>query len=320
MHIFNTSFDKVYVINMAKDVKRMTKMKQLMDKERCNFERIEAVNGKEVSKEDREKYVSRACGVLCTDSIIGCALSHYFIWKRVLEEGLDSVLVLEDDVFFVDDYKTIFANAMRQLPDDWDVFYLGCHGLCNKDKSYKNPFISVFHLVKNSQVDKFVSKNVFIPEFPLATHAYAISASGCKKLLEAMSKVAYHVDVMMAFQHKLLNVYACNPNIAYQLSEDSSISNKGFPKMFNTMLAKYKDEKNFTYDYFFCLPIMKYVNFWTLLFTIAGILGYYNKYIAFSVLALLMVELDVSNPYYVAAVFGFITSYVLMYVYRNRRN
>lgn len=321
MHTFNRVYDKVFVINMEKDVKRMSQIGTLFKKDNISFERTEAVNGKTLSQDDKNAFVSKVCHSICTDSMIGCALSHYNIWKRVVKEGLKSVLVFEDDVYFMDNYEEIFNKAITELPEDWDIFYLGCIGMCDKNKDYKNPFMYTMELFKNKETNKLKSENIFIPEFPLATHAYAISLEGCKKLLKKIEKVSYHIDFLMARQHKHMNVFACHPNIAYQLSDDSSISASGFPNLINRWLSKYKDEKNFKYDYFMTVPLIKYINNWTIVFFILGILSAQYKYVLYGTLLLLLIECDVSNTYYCMSIYVFLIPFFYLsqrkYIYNN---
>uniref|UniRef100_T1I615 Glycosyl transferase family 25 domain-containing protein n=1 Tax=Rhodnius prolixus TaxID=13249 RepID=T1I615_RHOPR len=59
---------------------------------------------------------------------IGCFLSHYNIWKEVVDKEYDIVMVLEDDVRF----EPFFNQKMHSLLDEmkrlsfkWDLVYLG---------------------------------------------------------------------------------------------------------------------------------------------------------------------------------------------------
>jgi GR25 family glycosyltransferase involved in LPS biosynthesis len=50
----------------------------------------------------------------------GCAISHYNVWNKILEDGVERALILEDD------FKSIKPISGLQYPDvDWDVAYLG---------------------------------------------------------------------------------------------------------------------------------------------------------------------------------------------------
>lgn len=48
-------------------------------------------------------------------------LSHMALWQMAYGKGLDSILILEDDVQFTSDFKEEFLNFYNDLPKDWDI-------------------------------------------------------------------------------------------------------------------------------------------------------------------------------------------------------
>ena len=65
--------------------------------------------------------VERFPGIVKKNGKDGCRESHYAILKRNKEFPL---LIMEDDVQFLVSWNDIF-KAMKQLPDNWDLLYLG---------------------------------------------------------------------------------------------------------------------------------------------------------------------------------------------------
>ena len=55
----------------------------------------------------------------------GCMASHIGVWKMARERGWRNVLVVEDDCDFVPGVADLFANQILQVPEDWDLLYLG---------------------------------------------------------------------------------------------------------------------------------------------------------------------------------------------------
>lgn len=57
---------------------------------------------------------------------IGCFLSHYNIWKKIVEQDQELVLVLEDDIrfepYFLDAAKKVINEANSLIPD-YDLMY-----------------------------------------------------------------------------------------------------------------------------------------------------------------------------------------------------
>ena len=80
---------------------------------------------------------------------------------KCLELGAN--LIFEDDIFFIDGAREIFEKAVQQLPDDWDMVYLG--------GNVEYPL-------------KRVSKNLFKCEYTWGTNAILYSEKGRKKVLE----------------------------------------------------------------------------------------------------------------------------------------
>lgn len=55
---------------------------------------------------------------------IGCFLSHYFIWKDVVEKGYSEVVVFEDDLRFEPYFRAKLAHIMKTVKmtvPDWDL-------------------------------------------------------------------------------------------------------------------------------------------------------------------------------------------------------
>jgi GR25 family glycosyltransferase involved in LPS biosynthesis len=294
---------------MAKDIKRMNAMALLLDGEGIEYERRAAIDGKQ--RDNYRADISDKCKVICTDGMVGCGLSHLYLWRHVVENKLERVLVFEDDVQLVNGYKDIFKRAIKQLPIDWDILYFGCHGLCDKKREYGNPFMRVFHIFKKGSTD-LDKENIFVPEYPLATHAYGVSYEGCKKLIRYIEKVGYHIDVCIARNQARLKIYACYPNIAYQNGDDSTMADKSFPVTLNRVLSQVRDDKNFGYDYFLTAPVSRGINLWTIIFLVLGMIGKMNVYVRNGVLLLFLIELKLNNVYYLMSVVMFTIGYKLL--------
>lgn len=55
----------------------------------------------------------------------GCFQSHVAMWQRARDDRLDNVLILEDDVFWVDRFASRLEQSLTHVPDDWHQVYLG---------------------------------------------------------------------------------------------------------------------------------------------------------------------------------------------------
>ena len=55
----------------------------------------------------------------------GCLRSHHRVWEDALNDGLDSVLVLEDDAVCAAHFPRRLQTFLTHVPDDWGQLYLG---------------------------------------------------------------------------------------------------------------------------------------------------------------------------------------------------
>lgn len=56
-----------------------------------------------------------------------CFQSHRRAIEDAVNDGLESILILEDDATFVDDFSTKAIQFVESLPDDWQFAWLGGH-------------------------------------------------------------------------------------------------------------------------------------------------------------------------------------------------
>lgn len=134
---------------------------------------------------------------------IGCALSHYGVWTLIKSRGYKSALILEEDVMAD---RSITNDDIQNVPDDWDMLYLG-----------RNP------LEDDREV---VNDNVVVPGASYNTHAYAVSNTGVEKILQQNLQYAimpvdeFLIATYVNHPREDLNKYIWKDNIAYALSSD----------------------------------------------------------------------------------------------------
>ncbi|XP_050993353.1 procollagen galactosyltransferase 2 [Labeo rohita] len=174
------AFNQVYLINLKRREDRRDRMLRSLDVLGIDVTLTDAVDGKTLNSTQlralgiemlpgyKDPYSDR----VLTKGEIGCFLSHYNIWKKVVELQQQQVLVLEDDVRFEPNFKsrlnTIMEDA-RQSGLQWDLIYVG-----RKRLQIKHPE----HWVEGV-------KNLVIPDYSYWTLGYALSLQGAKTLLGA---------------------------------------------------------------------------------------------------------------------------------------
>jgi len=175
--------DNVYIINMEKDTERLNNMIKKCKKLDINFEKMTGIDINKLSKKEKNENINNIFQLYATKSAIGCSLTHKKIYKDIINKKYKNALILEDDIYFTDDFYKVLENVYNDVPKDYDIIFLGCGGLCN-DKTYNdiNIFLKIFTIFnKKKEINK---EHIFIPEFPLTTHGYIISYNGCHKILK----------------------------------------------------------------------------------------------------------------------------------------
>lgn len=263
----------VYVINMDKSTERLKRMESQLEIIGKPFTRIRGVEGNKLTTKEVANYTTVFCNTFCTYSMIGCFLSHKKCWEKMVENGDEYAMILEDDALLVPTFQKDIKDTLNELitNGNWDFLYVGCFGACEKDQKYD--FIS--YLQKISTLRIFNSKKIcnnkysFIPESPIGFHCYILTQDCARKMLKLFDKVNYHVDVAFMLENKNFNTYACKKNLAYQFSTSKhSTQTEEFPVILNSVLDSVKCSKGISYSYYFSSPIISLGKFNVTIFLI----------------------------------------------------
>lgn len=175
----NLNLDAVFMISLARRPDRRNRMVSALNELNINFTLFDAVDGKKLN----QSYVD-SLGIRylpgwrdpwgerpMTMGEVGCFLSHYYIWERVVSENMDRVLVLEDDV----DFEAFFASRLKKLLNEtetlklnWDLIYVGRKAL-DWDNEIEVPGSSM----------------LVVPDYSYWTLGYLLSHRGAEKLINA---------------------------------------------------------------------------------------------------------------------------------------
>jgi len=152
----------------------------------------------------------------------GCMRSHQQILENAISDGKNSILILEDDVCFADDFNAKVESFLSQVPEDWDQLMFGGQ-----------------HVNLNG-TPKLVKNGVYRCTDCERTHCYAIRGKFLRKLYQRwLSGGKYsgevHCDWIMGrdpdmqFKH---NVYAPEQFIVGQERCKSDINGGIQPRKF----------------------------------------------------------------------------------------
>ena len=94
---------KCFIIHLHRATKRKENVQTIISNLKLETEVIDAVDGNQLTFDEISKYFSKRnlykpnYPFSMNNGEIGCFLSHRAVWKKIVEEKLDSALVLEDD-------------------------------------------------------------------------------------------------------------------------------------------------------------------------------------------------------------------------------
>jgi hypothetical protein len=57
----------------------------------------------------------------------GCYLSHMALWKEISDKEIPAAIVLEDDIFFHEDWHALWPIYWQQTPKNFDAVYMGSY-------------------------------------------------------------------------------------------------------------------------------------------------------------------------------------------------
>jgi glycosyl transferase family 25 len=119
---------QVFVISLERAVERREYMRSLVAELGFTATIISAVDGKNLRPEQRARYNSerarRIYGCEMSDNEIACYLSHLSIYSKMLEQRIDTALILEDDISCVGDLKPIVEQVLKLPKTSWQVVRL----------------------------------------------------------------------------------------------------------------------------------------------------------------------------------------------------
>lgn len=122
----DTFFDKIFYINLDEDVSRNQSMIDQFNKYGIsNYERISATKLTEIpDKFYWRNFNIERLSVKYILGSLGARNSHYKIMATALERDYSKILILEDDVVFLEDPNDILEKNKEQL-SSWDMLYFG---------------------------------------------------------------------------------------------------------------------------------------------------------------------------------------------------
>jgi glycosyl transferase family 25 len=209
--IENYIFEKVYIISLQKcNIKRDRCIKQLLKYNIENYEFFDAVNTvsnnfyntlyEDVIKQFDEMFVKYNYH----KGTLGCLLSHLKVIKDAKENNYKSILILEDDFLFKNNFEKEYLNVIDFIPQNWDFIYFGKkQGNSSEiNAQLKDTYVKDYFEIRN------VNEKVYIPSYTTwATHAICIKNTIFDDLIDTYTKLDSPVDLLIMKLYHKYNFY-----------------------------------------------------------------------------------------------------------------
>jgi GR25 family glycosyltransferase involved in LPS biosynthesis len=182
--MLNDIFDRVVVINLDSRPDRLEQFDAQAKKFGIKYDRISAVPA------DPPKL----------PATWACKESHLSVMKQAIKDGVKRLFVFEDDALFDTEFDTKFPLFYKELPEDWDMLYLGAWHIVNEP--YKEGIVKMIE--------------------SYSAHAYGINEHYMQEALSAAYK-PNPIDIALAKKHPHIKAYCAKPALVGQTPGYSDI-------------------------------------------------------------------------------------------------
>jgi glycosyl transferase family 25 len=189
---------RVFVINLPLRNDKKENMLRQGEKHGIPLEMIEAVNGKAFSEDQLRELAWDYPACCLTPGVIGCALSHLKIYKKMVDEGIGLALVLEDDAILQEALPRVLGELEAiDKNDEAKIYLLSSH-------YYKSG--PARNIAGGYSIRKFVDGS--------QGHGYVLNLKAADALYANLRPVKWEADKWYYFgEMGLVSVYCVVPHV-----------------------------------------------------------------------------------------------------------
>lgn len=187
---------KIFVINLKSSADRRRIMEKQLKAMGLPYEIFDAVRGADMSESeileyyDHDYYHSRP-GYF-TLGAVGCSLSHYFIYQRIVEEKIEKALILEDDMLLGKQLPDILRQIdQRMRSDEVIMLFYQSYSPINLSAETREPLNNKFSLYQVAHLKGLMS-----------TAAYVIGYETAKKMHENLLPLINFADDWISYYNR----------------------------------------------------------------------------------------------------------------------
>lgn len=200
-------FDANYnikVINIEERTDRMQQISTQLENECIKYQRIDAVNGKTLTMTPLLLTLFKGNDFGFRRGVIGCALSHYYLWKQLLDSTDPYYVVMEDDATLCHNFNKKLSKIIKQ--SGFDILFVGYH-MTTANKESHPEYTEETEDIKIEEL----KKELYIG----GTYCYIITRNGASALIDYIdfNGIKHGIDYLMAKVQNMIKVHETVPFI-----------------------------------------------------------------------------------------------------------
>lgn len=218
LELFNSLIDHTIIISLKRCTKRRERcVKQLNIYSILNYTFFDAIDLTDNIIEENElyeKYLNNNVnkGYILNKGEMGCILSHLHVMKIAKNMRYKTILILEDDFLLSKSFHEKFIELINNIPDSWDLIYLG-----KKHQHNKNKKIGVINNINNI---------IYKPN-SMTQGSHALLINNSKDIFDELIKLYTRnenpVDHELRKLFKNYNCFSVNDDLIITSLDDSTI-------------------------------------------------------------------------------------------------
>ena len=210
-----SNINKIKVINLLRRPdRRDSSVENFKRANITNYEFVEAVDGKALIPTSQIITLFQGNDFGNRRGVIGCALTHYNLWKKLLESPFDYFLIMEDDFTIIESFKTEIEKINFEK---YDILLMGYHMFSKTLEKVKDIYRNLNENCENENKDmNLIIDKLEMDYFVGGTHCYSINKNGARKLLDYINKngIKHGIDYLFKIVPEL-ECFETRPHISF---------------------------------------------------------------------------------------------------------
>jgi GR25 family glycosyltransferase involved in LPS biosynthesis len=206
-------FPTTFCISLKSAVKRRETVSNHLKSHGIDFHLFDAINGPRMGLDTRLSYLDDHPDWKPEDGptyrigqgVLGCAMSHYTVWRIMEYLNDDYFFVVEDDVELCEGFKEKLMATIQNLPSDWQFVFVG-------------------HCCLDPKMVMVREGIAYTPHSPMCNHAYMVRKTAVKHLIETNELMYAPIDIQLQKRTlPTISHYSLVPPLAIQNGQPSTI-------------------------------------------------------------------------------------------------